>query len=131
MEHKFHSKAKLSAALLASTLCICVPLAPINAKSVEASLTAVQPRWWPGDPNPRPGSEAWLQQHASVKPGNMEVARRCALQALAPSGIGAGAGEFISWLTKGVWTVGSFAQSFGISWVVGYFDCIIQDAATH
>lgn len=35
MEHKFHSKAKLGAVLLASTLCVCVPLAPINAKALN------------------------------------------------------------------------------------------------
>lgn len=122
---------RLSSISFAAVLFVNVPLAPIDAKSIEAATTVNQPNWWPGDPNPQPGSEAWLQLHASVKPGNMEVARSCALQALAPSGVGAGAESFITWLYQGVWTVGSFAASFGLNWTVGYFDCIIRDAATH
>ncbi|MBF0579390.1 hypothetical protein IM774_06285 [Erysipelotrichaceae bacterium RD49] len=128
MEHRLKLPTRLSAILLGAILFVSVPLSPINAKSIEASPTINQVNWWPGDPNPRPGSEAWLQQNTNVRAGNMEAARRCGLQALAPAGIGAGADTFYIWLMQRVWTVGSFARTFGISWVVGYFDCIIRDS---
>lgn len=40
----------------------------VKAATVEKEETAenqddLEPRWWPGNPNPYPGTEAWLQQH--------------------------------------------------------------------
>ena len=108
------------AACLSALLFVGVPLAPISMTRIEAKAIEIVPTWWPGDPNPKPGTEAWLQQNAHVGPGNMELARRCAVQA----GIGAGSRLLIDWLYTGVWTLESFVMTFGRDFAVDYFMCI-------
>lgn len=79
--------------------------------------------WWPGDPNPEPGTEAWLQLHGNVTTNDSTVARRCALEAvgssIAPSSI-------YSWVAKGAFSVASFGLAFGIDWTYNYWKCIIN-----
>ena len=46
------------------------------------SSAEIEDRYWAGNPNPAPGSEAWLQQHYNFKPGNQAAMQRCFIQAL-------------------------------------------------
>lgn len=118
----------LTTSVLTTALLFGLPATPICAQQINTSGETASPNWWPGDPNPQPGSEAWLQQNANVRASDMTTARKCALEALIGSGIGSSSDAFISWLGRGVWSVGSFAQSFGVSWVVSYFYCITANA---
>lgn len=108
------------AACLSALLFVGVPLAPISMTRIEAKAIEIVPTWWPGDPNPKPGTEAWLQQNAHVAPGNMALARSCAVKA----GVNATSTVLTSWLSSGVWTLESFVITFGLSFGVVYFDCI-------
>lgn len=116
------------AATMVALLMTGVAVTPISAVSMEADpITQLsRARWWPGDPNPEPGTEAWLQLHGSTTTSDPTVARRCAVQALAgaiiPGGIDAAVHK---WILKGVFSVSSFALSFSISWCYGYFTCIV------
>ena len=114
------------AACLSALLFVGVPLAPISMTRIEAKAVEIGPTWWPGDPNPKPGTEAWLQQNYYVGPGNIELARRCALQALLPAGIKAGSKSLIIWLANGAWHLGSFAGTFGLKFAVEYCSCILK-----
>lgn len=84
-------------------------------------------RRWPGDPNPKPGSEAWLQMYGYTAPGDSETARKCAIKALknstsfSPSTLK----DISKWLSKKKFSVYSFALSFGVDFVYYYFKCVL------
>ena len=62
---------------------ISMPLhAQENTLQSSNSPDQIEARWWPGNPNPEPGSEAWLQLYGYKTPGNPTIARKCALEAL-------------------------------------------------
>lgn len=41
----------------------------MNDNESDDGSVAIEPRWWPGNSNPEPGSEAWLQQHMNYSAG--------------------------------------------------------------
>ena len=103
---------------------ISMPLhAQENTLQSSKSPDQIEARWWPGNPNPEPGSEAWLQLYGYKTPGNPTIARKCALEALGGS---FGASSIASWIAGGTFTVLNFARTFGASWAVGYLACIIR-----
>lgn len=96
---------------------------PLKAEGKNVLEPSVETKWWPGNPNPAPGSEAWLQLYGYTAPKNVETARRCAVEAL---GIAPTASSLISWLAKGVYTVSSFCRTFGADFVGNYFSCVLK-----
>lgn len=78
------------------------------------------PRWWPGNPNPLPGSEAWLQNHMYL-PAPSVTARRCASSALIGTSLTSGVG---AWITRGPLTAFSFGATFGAGYLISYTLCV-------
>lgn len=99
---------------------------PLYSQEVPKSDTEseIGARWWPGDPNPTPGSEAWLQLHGHTAPKDSKLARKCAVEALGGS---FNLSSISSWIAGGTWTVLNFSRSFGIGWTVAYFECVIKN----
>lgn len=81
------------------------------------------PRWWPGNPNPAPGSEAWLQNHLYL-PAPSAKAKTCALQTLGGSVAGATTVTVGKWIANGVLTAASFGLWFGMQYIASYTYCV-------
>lgn len=96
-------------------------------ETTEEDNTTPQPRWWPGDPNPQPGSQEWLWTHATMTPGTPTKARSCAIEAITVGGLGNSAlSKVSSWIAREVFTVASFASSFGVGAAINYLQCILR-----
>ena len=97
-----------------------------NTQQTTVNDNLPQARWWPGDPNPQPGSQEWLWTHATMKPNTATKAKKCAINALLLGGFkGSAESAVVTWITKGIFTLGSFAATFGIGFAVDYFSCIL------
>lgn len=126
---KMHNILLAFVCSLSLLICFISPISAIEttqSEDVEIGGQAVSPRWWPGNPNPVPGSEAWLQNHMYL-PAPSATARRCAKSALTGSvvtgGITAGVEK---WIIKGILTGASFGASFGIGYIVSYTQCVFD-----
>lgn len=98
-----------------------------NVLSATEDNGLPQARWWPGDPNPQPGSQEWLWTHAQMKPGSPTKAKKCAKQALIKGGFtGSAESAVVTWMLGNVFTLGAFAATFGVGFSVEYFNCIIS-----
>ncbi|MDO4589574.1 MAG: hypothetical protein Q4B33_06880 [Fusobacterium sp.] len=88
------------------------------------SSAEIEERYWAGNPNPAPGSEAWLQQHYNFKPGNQATMQRCLLQAagLEPSTLPKYS-YLVSMIAKKALTVGMVSSVFGGLVAFYYFKC--------
>ena len=98
---------------------------PLKAEGKNVLEPSVETKWWPGNPNPAPGSEAWLQLYGYTAPSDATTARKCAIQALGGSFNPA---SIASWIAGGTYTVLNFARSFGAGWAVAYFSCVIANS---
>lgn len=124
-------KLKMLSLMILSVCMFSFSVLPITAgtesDNEETYNRTVEPRWWPGNPNPPMYSEAWFQQNPSFGTTDPTVARQCAGEALFGS-LGSGATNSIgTWLARGVWTVGSFGSFFG-GFIFGYGTCVVRHA---
>lgn len=102
-------------------------LVPIDTSGVYEDGTGPQPRWWPGDPNPQPGSQEWLWTHASYTTSSSAKAKKCGLKALKGAVIVGGVDRAVEkWVLKAIFNVGTFAASFGLSFAYGYYTCLTE-----
>lgn len=94
----------------------------IKSKDENSNVYAVTPRWWPGNPNPEPGSEAWLQNHMYL-PAPSEKARSCAYSTLINTTLTSGVS---AWLSRATLTAYSFGITFGAEYLVSYALCVFS-----
>ena len=116
--------------ILLSLMCSLLLISCFNSTNLYAmekynSSAEIEDRYWAGNPNPAPGSEAWLQQYGYIAPKNVATARKCAKSALGWNAAGAALSAKVEqWLKHSV-SVASFVRSFGISFALGYLQCVL------
>lgn len=91
-------------------------------------------RWWPGNPNPQPGTEDWLYQNYSKNLGNnasQVVAESCALSALVGGSFTAAEATIGTWVKGKKFSLGSFVLTFGIGAASGYAQCLVVNGITN
>lgn len=122
------TKKLLSCFAVLSLFVMCASSTNVYASTNDANTNndvLIQPRWWPGNPNPQPGTEEWFFQHPDYGPkGDSQIAQKCAIEALFPSLGSSALSEITIWIAKGVFSVGSFGISFGSGFVVSYGVCV-------
>ena len=124
---------KIFLALLATIIClssvsfingdIFAKAMTIQEEEIVENPDDPEPRWWPGNPNPFPGSEAWLQQHIDYSSGDPTKSRECLIEAF---GFGSLTGEALSWLAAGTFTVASLLKSFGTGIAISWLLCMLD-----
>lgn len=92
-----------------------------NFSYIEMKSAEISPYYWPGNPNPIPGSEAWLQQHLYFVPTSPK-ARKCAQQVIG-SGWNTAEG-IVGGIIGATVSMISFAKSFGASSAINWFHCM-------
>ena len=101
---------------------------PVCAESIDfkEGTQEVSPNWWPGNPNPQPGTEDWFFQHPNYGSNAPDpVAKECGYQAivdslLVPSGIAA----FNTWYLKKKFDLYTFGLSFVAEVTYNYATCL-------
>ena len=103
---------------------VCSPASAREIKSPYNLNSNVDTCWWAGNPNPEPGSEAWLQAHYNFKPGDQATMRRCFVEAL---GIDyndlSNYSYIVSAISKKALTVGVVGSIYGGLVALNYFTC--------
>lgn len=87
-------------------------------------------RWWPGNPNPQPGTEDWLFQNYGYNygsNGSTKITENCLLSALIGGGVG-GAYTLVETMKKGgKLTLNRVVSAFGVSTATSYVACLIEN----
>ena len=123
---------KVYLSLLATFIClfsvsfingsIITKAATIQEQETVENEDDPEPRWWPGNPNSFPGSEAWLQQHINYSSEDPVKARECLVEAFGPAPLGASA---IEWILGGTFTVASCLKTFGLNNAIEWLICML------
>lgn len=90
----------------------------------------IQPRWWPGNPNPQPGTEDWLYQNYSPNLGSSassSVAEDCSLSALIGGGVSVTSNTLKNFISGKKYTLAIFITYFGVGYAEGYAACLIYN----
>lgn len=104
---------------------IIVKAATVEKEEPTENSGDPEPRWWPGNPNPFPGSEAWLQQHIDYSSGDPTKSRECLVEAVGTKDLGADA---LSWFATsalaGVFTVTGLIEALGVAIAIRWLMCM-------
>ena len=80
--------------------------------------------WWPGNPNPQPGTEDWLFQHYSPNLGS--TAPKATIDScLVSVGLDLCAAAVKAFFQTGPWTLRRFVTYFGVALAESYALCLI------
>lgn len=124
---KIHKKLKYF--ILPIALCLTIVgtmnTTPIYANTIDNTNIAT-PNWWPGNPNPQPGTEDWFFQNPSYGTNAPDaVARRCGQEAIFDALVPAAAEEaFVMWFAKKAFDIGTFGLSFVANMTYNYAMCL-------
>lgn len=127
---KSHKEKKVFIIMLSFIFIFTFLIVPVSAMDNENTVnenpsTEISTFWWPGNPNPIPGSEAWLQQHGGIKAKSSAKAKACGIKALKDAFIpGTAEAAIGTWLLKQVFSVTSFGLSFGVNAAYNYYQCV-------
>ena len=123
-------KKLLSYFAVLSLFVMCASSTNVYASSNDANTNndvLIQPRWWPGNPNPQPGTEDWFFQHPDYgKNATKLQAEECGKSALIGATTSLVVAGFATWLSGGVFTVALFAKTFGEGLVGTYGTCLFE-----
>ena len=88
----------------------------------------VSPNWWPGNPNPQPGTEDWFFQHPDYG-SNAEPhqADKCAQKAFDDAYIYNMTESIAVWVVTGSFSLAAFATAFGTSYAISYATCLYNE----
>lgn len=88
-----------------------------------------KPTWWPGNPNPQPGTEDWLFQHYSPNLGS-SAPKSTVSACLVAIGIDLSKAAVKAFFESGKWTLSRFVSYFGIALAESYATCLIGKGIT-
>lgn len=97
-----------------STTCYYVEL----LQEINNEQISIAPTWWPGNPNPQPGTEDWMFQNQHYAPPS-DLAKKCAIKAM-----GGGSLSSIGAFLKFGASIGLAIRTFGVGWAISYTKCI-------
>lgn len=97
---------------------------PVSAKETNEPVRGdkISARWWTENPNPAPGSEAWLQNHYSKTPPGKK-SKECGIKALTGLFTGSLLNTVAQTLEKIPMTPLSFALAYGAEYLISYTMC--------
>lgn len=115
-------KRKYIIIYLLASFCFLIPVG-VNAEepnNEEFGTEEITPYYWPGNPNPIPGSEAWLHENGTKIPTGPK-ARQCANKVLGSGWTYAGGAAGLIGTTL---SIAAFAKSFGITAAMSWLQCV-------
>ena len=83
------------------------------------------PDWWPGNPNPQPGSEDWLFQHYSPNLGST-APKGTVSTCLVSIGFDLTWAAVTAFFKTGPWNLKRFVTYFGTTFAVSYANCLVS-----
>ncbi len=92
--------------------------------------TTYKPTWWPGNPNPQPGTEDYLFQHYSPNFGS-SASKPMVNACLVSMGIDLAKSVVKAFFKKGPWNLKRFVIYFGLALAESYVTCLITKGITH
>ena len=92
--------------------------------------TTYKPTWWPGNPNPQPGTEDYLFQHYSPNFGS-SASKPTVSACLVSMGIDLTKSVVKAFFKTGPWNLKRFVVYFGVALAESYITCLITKGITH
>ena len=92
--------------------------------------TTYKPTWWPGNPNPQPGTEDYLFQHYSPNLGS-SASKSTVSACLVNVGIDLGKAAVKAFFQSRPWNLRRFVIYFGVALAESYAICLITKGITH
>lgn len=107
-------------------LAIMACMFPVSISAEEPEDTEVTPYWWPGNPNPQPGTEDWFFQNPTYGTNSPDpVARECGKKAIYDALVPSLAIDaFIAWYAKRKFDLYTFGLSFVVNVTYNYAACL-------
>ncbi|MGL5563100.1 MAG: hypothetical protein ACRDCN_10835 [Tannerellaceae bacterium] len=96
----------------------------------DVSISSISPKWWPGNPNPPYGSEAWLFQNYGYNYGASapkKVTEKCGRSAVIGGVVGGSSSLFYTWWKGFPITLGVFVAKFGVAAASSYAACLVEN----
>ena len=122
-------KKLLSCFAVLSLFVMCASTTSVYASSNNVNTNndiLIQPRWWPGNPNPQPGTEDWFFQNPtygtnSPDPIAKECGKKAIYDALMPS---LAIDAFVTWYAKRKFDLYTFGLTFVAEVTYKYATCL-------
>ncbi len=92
--------------------------------------TTYKPTWWPGNPNPQPGTEDYLFQYYSPNFGS-SASKPTVNACLVSMGIDLTKSVVKAFFKTGPWTLKRFVIYFGVALAESYITCLISKGITN
>ena len=87
----------------------------------------LQPNWWPGNPNPQPGTEDWFFQNLTYGANATKLqAEGCVKSALIGAGFSISFLALATWVSAGTFTLAAFGSTFGTGLITSYGACLFE-----
>lgn len=114
------------------TLAIAVCIFPTSTFAIETENSRennpmeITPYWWPGNPNPQPGTEDWFFQNPSYGSSAPDpVAKQCGYDAIVDALLPSAVEEaFMNWYLKKQFDIYTFGLSFAVNVTYNYAVCL-------